>query len=653
MAAQDVELAFPIAGVNKGFAHNRSNPQTAPDAVNVLPYDGADHRFRGGSRPGFVHLSGFSMSGPPVFMVSFAPTVEDGRRFRQSFVAGTASDVYVNLPSEEEVDGIIAYKEEFVSLAGELLTEADSESIPPVRYLQPDGASVYYAQDESGIFIAVAEVVEAGVEALLTEDGEPLLAAEFSFEGHRSLATPFQGSVIVPGSGNVILEGAGRLKDGAFVADGIEDWSGRGVRAMDHIIELSPSEKWPESPIVPASYTIRFDMNEKLTVASGGNGGRCNFRIIDGPKMISAVSRSVRPLESHIGNVPVGAELVTTYLDRLVFVKDRVWYMSRQGDAGDYHYGADAGDRGRAVAGVTSDAGQPGDPIVALASRGNDYLVMFARETTWVMRGDPAGGGTLLNISRTYGCVDPQAWCHGDGGEIYFLSKEGLCVLPDGISARPEPVSAESVPNELRNAGNDNHYVSMAFDLRYRGVWIFITPKSGAPGRHWWYSKLTNSFWPVTFANPDMQPTAAVVHSSSPTTDSAVVIGDKTGSLRVAVPNSRDGLTPVASRIVIGPYLSAESSWKQGLLTRLVAMLGGEDSELTIEVYTGSSQEEAANKAVAGVEPSYTAGVSGLRTALLAPRLRCVSFCLVIRSNSPWGFESLMATLAPAGLART
>lgn len=643
MPAQDVELPFPIRGVSRGFSFNRSSPETTHEAVNVIPYDPAEHRFRGGSRPGFSRLSSLFMSGPPVFLVSFASLSDPGERFRQSFIAGTVDDIYVNQPTETVVNGRVVYGEEFVSLAGTLLTEEDAgiggAYVQPGggAYLQPDGVSTYIDGYNS-----IDNV-------LTTEDGSPLLSASFSFAGQRSFATPFQGSVVVPGTGEVIAEGVGRLVNGEFTADDVEDWSGKGIRSMDHILELLPVDN---SRLLPASYVINFDYGGKLSVSSGQNRGRCSYRIVDGPKLISAKDRSVKPLSSHIGSVPVGAELVTTYLDRLVFVKDRVWYMSRQGDAGDWNYGADAGDRGRAVAGVSSDAGQPGDPIIAMASRGNDYLVMFARETTWVMRGDPAGGGTLMNLSRTYGCVDPQAWCHGDGGEIYFLSKEGLCVIPDGVGSRPEPVSSEFVPNDLRNADAGNNYVSLAFDLRYRGVWVFLTPKDGSTGTHWWYSKLTSSFWPIRFGDDQMQPTAAVVHTSSPSADSAVVIGDSTGSLRIASPGDADDTSPVSSRVVLGPFLAAESAWQDGLLTRFAAMLGSKDSTVSVAVYGASSQEDAVKRAVAGGTPNFTTTVAGLRTRTILARVRCVAFCVVISSSSAWGFESLVATLGAAGNAR-
>lgn len=639
----DAQLPFPIGGVSRSLSYSKQGVETTPHSENVMPYDVSEHRFRGGSRPGFQRLSSINMGGTPVFMISFPGPPVEGESFRLSFLAGTATDVFVNQTGQSTVDGEIVYTETFTSLAGVLFTEEESLS-GPFTFLSPGGFNAY-VRPGGGAYIRPG--FDSGID-LLTEDDEKIKAASFSFGGRRTDATPYQGGVVVPGSGGVILAGTGRLVGGVFLGDGVSGWLGSGVKVLEHVIELLPTEG---SNLLPATYTILFDVGAQLMVDSGTNAGRCSFRIVDGPKIISAVNRSVLPLESPVGNVPIGAELVATYLDRLVFVKDRIWYMSRQGNPGDWDYFADAGDLGRAVAGVSSDAGLPGDPIVALASRGNDYLVMFGNETTWVMRGDPAAGGVLQNLSRTYGAIDSRSWCHGDEGEIYFLSKQGFCVIPDGAGSRPALVSAAFLPNELRNVDPDAVSVSLAFDVRYNGVWIFLTPAIG-DGTHYFFSKAGNSFWPIKFAASGMQATAATVHASSPVENSVVLIGDRSGSLRRSVPGLRDDNNRVESSIVFGPYLSSDTGWRQGLVTQLTGMLGGESSLVTLSVYAGSSPEEAASKAMTDSTPSFQTNLIGLRSNTFRPRVRNVAFCLRIESTDPWVFESLIATIADAGQAR-
>jgi hypothetical protein len=638
----DVKLPFPIGGVSRSLPYSQQGVETTPHAENVVPYDVSEHRFRGGSRPGFQRLSSINMGGPPVFMVSFPSPPVEGESFRLSFVAGTADDLFVNQTGQATVGDDVIYTEEFIALAGVFYTE-DESGLGPYTYIDSGGFA--YVRPDGGMYVRPG--FDEGI-PWLTEDDEEIQTASFGFGGQRTDAAAYQGGVVVPGSGDVILEGYGSLSGGVLIGDGIADWLEAGAKVLEHVVELLPTEG---STLVPATYTIRFDLGAQLFVASGTNAGRCTFRVVDGPKMIIAVNRSVLPIESTVGNIPIGASLVATYLDRLVFVKDRVWYMSRQGDSGDWDYFADADDLGRAVAGVSSDAGLPGDPITALASRGNDYLLMFGNETTWVMRGDPAAGGVLENLSRTYGAIDSRSWCYGDEGEIYFLSKQGFCVIADGAGSRPALVSSAFLPNELRNVDPAMVSVSMVFDVRYRGVWIFLTPAEGN-ATHYFFSKQGNSFWPIQFASAGMQATAATIHASDPSENSVVLIGDRSGTIRRAVAGQQDDANAIQSSIVFGPYLSSETGWRHGLVTQLSGMLGGESSSVVLSIFAGNSPEDAANKAVTGSTPSFTTNLSGLRANTFKPRIRNVAFCVRIDSTDAWVFESLMASISDAGQAR-
>jgi hypothetical protein len=683
VADQEVDIPFPTRGIGRAFNYTKSNPDTTPEAVNIIPYDPAEHRYRGGSRPGFPAVVGFTMDGPPVFLMSFAPPAEIGEQFRQSFLAATRNSLYINETFETVVGGVTQYSELFAPFASPMLAESTAvveivgyenaagqqylrtggiwaflgvkagdnvtsgdtrEYLPPFasdyRYVRPGGEGIY-------IYL-----LGTAVGPLLTEDEEVLFSNSLDIGNRRSFGVPYQGAVAITGSGRVLREGTGNLVNGVFTSDNLDTWD--DVTPHEYSLEVSPTDVVnPNQTVVatPATYPVRFNLGTKLFVRSGTNRGRCKYRIVDGPKLITAKDRKIMSLGSDLGHIPIGADLVGSYLDRLVFVKDRIWYMSRQGNPQDYDYGADGTDRGRAVAGFASNAGLPGDPITAIASRGNDYLVLFARETTWVMRGDPAAGGMLLNISRSYGCVDPQAWCHGDLGEIYFLSKEGLCVLPDQAGSRPEPVSSESLPNELRNFDSNNVYVSLVFDVRYRGVWIFLTPKVPSQAVHYFYSKLTNSFWPIRFEVDGDQPTAAVAHTSSPSADAAVVLGCKNGSLRLASPLRPDRISGLQSTLVLGPFLSGPNPAYQGVLSSMVAMFGGEGAALTLDVFAADSPEEAVEKVKTG-SPSFSIGLAGRRTRMFYPRVRSVAFCVRLRSSKPWGFEALTAALAPAGKAR-
>ena len=81
-----------------------------------------------------------------------------------------------------------------------------------------------------------------------------------------------------------------------------------------------------------------------------------------------------------------------------------------------------------------------------MAAVGYDFLLMFSEQSTWVLRGDPAFGGQLFNLSRKVGCVSPEAWCYGPDGEICFLSKDGIYVVSPDMSSPPVSLSDGRMP---------------------------------------------------------------------------------------------------------------------------------------------------------------------------------------------------------------
>ena len=49
----NIDMLFPIAGLDKSLGYQRQPPYTTPDSLNVRPYDTMLGRNRGGSRPGY------------------------------------------------------------------------------------------------------------------------------------------------------------------------------------------------------------------------------------------------------------------------------------------------------------------------------------------------------------------------------------------------------------------------------------------------------------------------------------------------------------------------------------------------------------------------------------------------------------------------
>jgi len=53
----NLELIFPLKGVDKNWANSTQPPLTSPELKNVRPQDVSENRSRGGQRPGLVKWS--------------------------------------------------------------------------------------------------------------------------------------------------------------------------------------------------------------------------------------------------------------------------------------------------------------------------------------------------------------------------------------------------------------------------------------------------------------------------------------------------------------------------------------------------------------------------------------------------------------------
>lgn len=294
-----------------------------------------------------------------------------------------------------------------------------------------------------------------------------------------------------------------------YIADNLQLWTGDdgtiGGAADDTLTAASVSD-WGEFRSNLLGHAITLDFDNMVAVLSNGAGGTsdgtydilafglggsdelaldpapgagtCSYSITRAPKIYDPSDDSVVLWEASEGSLPMGCHLICAYRDRIVLAGQpaHMWYMSRQGDPLDWDYGADATDVGRAVAGTTSDAGRLAQPISAIAAHGDDYLLIGCVRSLWVMRGDPAYGGQIDNVSRVVGPVGPNAWCWGPGGEFVFLSRDGLYVLAPGAQGVPQSISREKLPDELLGVDGATQYVNVEYDVRARGVHVFVTP---------------------------------------------------------------------------------------------------------------------------------------------------------------------------------
>lgn len=611
--AQELRIPFPLGGVDARRGYMSSEPQTTRSAKNVVPDDSSEARTRGGSRPGLTKRYSTALDGPPQYLVRVS-SGEDTRVY-EYLVAGTAQNVFLGKSTPSGTTLPITYTESLSPVSGDILTEA-------------------------------------GVE-LTTEDDVVLVIDEFNLGAlDRGVVIEYAGSVIMGAQDMVLATGSGTVGTSSLDSDAVSDWTTLGIDNTIHWVDITSSS----ANVRSGTYRITTVASGNLTLAanpltSGTGPEAVTYTIRTGVRRLDPGAPNISLLTPTGGFVPVGTDAVAVYRDRVVWAVGRTWFMSRQGDPGDYDYGADPEDPARAIAGNASEAGQPADPIVAMASAGFDYLIIFAENSIWNMRGDPGFGGQLFNISRTVGCVASRAWCYGDSTDIFFLSKDGLYYLPPNASGVPEALSPDKLPRELRGIDRDNHFVTLVYDPDDGGVLIFVVPRTGERGSHWWFDIDTKSFWPIELTNNSHQPVDAVTFGGSPRRVRRVVLACIDGYLREWTGITDDGLA-IGSHLVLGPYPLSDEEDNEGIVSELVSILDEQSGTVTVKVYTADSAEQASQLAIDDASPVFSVNVTAGRSFTIRPRLRGVAVCFRLESSQAWAFEGAFCKVAKLGKRR-
>jgi hypothetical protein len=382
---------------------------------------------------------------------------------------------------------------------------------------------------------------------------------------------------------------------------------------------------------------------------SAGGAGTGTARVMRGPKVYNPATGSLALWEASVGSVPPGCPLICRYRDRLVLAgapySPHVWYMSRQNDPSDWDYTQE--DAQTAVAGNNTEAGSTGEPITALIPWKDDYLIFGCLNSMWMLRGDPAHGGMIDNISHSVGVVSGNAWCRGPNGELIWLDRYGIYIMPPDASAVPADVSRHVLPKDLYGINPDLFTINLEYDTEFYGVHIYLTSKLGGHSQHWWFSWGHKGFWPVGLVDGH-QPT--VVRRNR---DGVVLMGCKDGYIReYRKANYNDDGTNFTSYVVYGPIALGRGDLHDGLLSELVGMLAYGSGPVAWRLTLGETHEEAVRGQVFA---SGSWGVAnGLRQLTARPRGRGASFCLTIlnANNTPWSVDSISGVIKQVGKVR-
>ena len=308
-----------------------------------------------------------------------------------------------------------------------------------------------------------------------------------------------------------------------------------------------------------------------------------------------------------------------------------------------------------------------GDILRALVSYKDDYLIFGCASSIWYLSGDATYGGVLNELSLTTGIFGAQSWCWDDAGNFYFWGKGGI--YKTNIPAVPVCISAIDLPklvgSEAVNPGT--HLITMEFDRDRHGISITIVTLSDGTHSVYWYSLITEGFFPESYPT-ECGPYSTMYYDANTPGNSGLLVGCKDGYIRQfddSAPDDvggADNAIAIDSYVSLGPVALAKSGY-QGKVTGLnVVTAGGgtggsqsDSDDIDFKIFVDLSAEAVIERMVANVTPSF-AGVAKAtgRQRGGTKRQKAKGAFVGIRignsdSGETWGFEKLDINARPAG----
>lgn len=370
---------------------------------------------------------------------------------------------------------------------------------------------------------------------------------------------------------------------------------------------------------------------------------------------------------SSLTHGPTYCGIVVAHGDRLFFMGDKnnaqiVYAMRIGGDsvtpgtlntADAFDYSVPTTDAGGAWANAGAEGGKLGEAITCGISHSSQCLLIGCLDSIYVIYGNPKSTGELKTLSPGVGPLMQAACAHDAQGNLWFMARDGLYIVPSGCGAPPQSMSKGKLPAELRNCDpGAGDWCAVGYDIRFGGIHIFVDKASGGDS-HWFYSMASEDFslrgfYENTFSNGPMR-LAPDFKSVRDATKSAMMPISSGGSVYQF--DSSSTSESFAAELWYGP-LALGGSGAEGILHKLMTTLAENSGHLSWEIYVGGSAQEAFNSTAAysSTTPWTRAGLNYANDC----RMRgAFAYLRVFSTGSTrWAMENVDAWIEPCGLRR-
>jgi hypothetical protein len=237
-----------------------------------------------------------------------------------------------------------------------------------------------------------------------------------------------------------------------------------------------------------------------------------------------------------------------------------------------------------------------------------------------------------------------------------FLSRDAVWVMSKGCGASsPQEFSRLLLPLEMLSIDPAAVTVSMAYDLRLQGIWLFISYNDETASTHYFIDWKEKSFWPVSLQTGHEPFSIFNYPPRMSANDSGVLVGGRDGIVRQFQSDlaQDDGDNAIASYIDYGPFkLSRDGG--DGILTSIQGVTAAGSGDVDWVLRAGHSAEAAFDQSAAGQKRSGEWNMAGLNPTI-QPRIRGAACVLRLsngEANSRWSVEEIVLEIKHSGRRR-
>lgn len=701
-------IKFPVKGLHLGLGYESQPKGTTSVARNVMPFDPRAGRLRGGQRAGTINTASVG-TGAAVRRLHTVAVVTSGEAADNAVLTETFTYADGNLATvsgaawvckANQMDGsctlgapvstiVVASNQVLFGLIGNGLAATARLANTPVvtgvytvkatvtvptgsesatwrliaRWASETTCGVYVSLSKDTITLAkpgtvYATLTPGGIDAFagtkvleLRVDGNsmsvyldsvlklgPTTVADFSTTQGFGISCARSGaggeavnSVV---DGFTILSGAARVERVLAVSNG-DIYLGNSPESLDLLAAGALS-----ASTMPTS----ADTEGKVVFADGANA----------PKVVDLTTDTLSTLTATAGVLPDPCKIAAVYRTRLVLANTAAApqniHMSRAGTITDFDYSQT--DALAAVAlNASTTAGRIGQPVKALIPFRDDSLVIGCDSSIFILKGDPADGGSVLAVSETVGIYGASAYTFDPEGNLYFVGSGGLYRMAPTQGSAPENISRNRVDSFFSSLNRES-VVNVVWDVERHGCFIFLGYGTVASS-HLWYDARTDGFFELTMP-ANHGPAHAIFYRGNDGTDRRVLLGGTDGFIREFINSALDDAgTAIDSLVFMGPYRPAGVEG-EAVMTEMAVYLGESTGTVNASLIALAGDDPFIVQSSPSNFVNVTLSSQGKQTPF-RQRVRGSVFWFKLLNttvNRTWVLEQIIATFRQGGKTR-